>query len=681
MDVAHGWPETLGEFRLHGRLGAGGSGVVYDATWGPRRVALKVLHAELLATGSAREQFLGEARRLQQIGHPSVVKVLAVGELPDGRPYLAMERLDGETLASAIARSALPLGPALDLFDELCGAVSALHAQGLVHRDLKPENVFVVGGRHAVLLDFGIAKDLAAPASTTTQEGNVRGTPAYMAPERFFGQAAGVATDIYELALVLYAMLAGRLPWTDSSDPEARLAPASLVELADVPEAVDVAIRRALSTRAQNRPASAAALAQVVRDAAGAIAREPGAAETARMRPERDASAPTSAPTSTQDSALAPQPTPLAWAPTQAASVATAKQPRRTRWLYAGLAAAVVGGAATFAYVHGQDATTTATTGSATPVTPLVATPIPGAPDPWAAPVATPAQRHEQSDETALPLVDPPRTPAAYRAELAAAVGKLPGDTRVIMAVEIGELTSTPEMRALVGRAFAWPKLSDALAAVPPCIQAIAARGEWIAFGTSSVAAADSGTFIVRGRWRRADVEACLAKDAHALPEPDGAKIWQIEADGWLEFLDDHTAYVSMRVGGAEQVHRERLHPGGPPSHTRELFGTLPADRAFAFVADGRARDTWDTVPIPTGSDVTAWLRVDATGVALDAAADPHVVADAQAIVDANAPKVDDLFGFVSAEKMGKLVVDRQGTAAHLHGALTTAMLQLLAKR
>src|SRR5262249_29281394 len=201
----------VGDCRLEAVLGEGGSGVVYDASWGPRRVALKVLHPSLVGTGKERAQFLTEAQRLQQIAHPSVVKVFAVGQLPDGRPYLAMERLDGETLASVIARGALALERALEVFAELCAAVAALHEQGLVHRDLKPENVFIVDGRHAVLLDFGIAKDITAPASTTTQEGNVRGTPAYMAPERFFGQPAGIATDVYELPLVLYVMLAARL--------------------------------------------------------------------------------------------------------------------------------------------------------------------------------------------------------------------------------------------------------------------------------------------------------------------------------------------------------------------------------------------------------------------------------------------------------------------------------------
>src|SRR5262245_7759760 len=328
----------LGEFRIRTVLGQGGSGIVYDANWGPRRVALKVLHPSLVGTGKERSQFIAEAERLKQIAHPSVVKVFAVGQLPDGRPYLAMERLEGETLAAVIGRGAMPLARALEMFGELCSAVAALHEQGLVHRDLKPENVFIVEDRHAVLLDFGIAKDLAAPASTTTQEGNVRGTPAYMAPERFFGQAAGIATDIYELALLLYAMLAGRLPWDDVVDPEARLQPRSLVDLVPVPEALDIEIRRALSTRAQNRPASASALLASVREAASGAVPEPEPQETARLR------------SGAQSSVAPPAASPMAWAPTVSAPPAPAR--RRKRWPIAlGIGVVVAGASVTAALV------------------------------------------------------------------------------------------------------------------------------------------------------------------------------------------------------------------------------------------------------------------------------------------------------------------------------------------
>lgn len=243
----------LGEFEVLGVLGRGGSGEVYAARWGHRRVALKVLAAEHTASDRGRQQFLSEASQLQKLNHRNVVKVLAAGVFDDGRPYLAMEFLEGGTLATRLGRGPLGLATALQLFMQIAEAVIAMHDAALVHRDLKPENVFVIDDAHAVLLDFGIAKDLEAAPTTITQEGLIRGTPAYMAPERFFGQAAGVATDVYELALLLYTMLAGRLPWTDELDPAARLDPRPLSE---APAALDIVVRKALSTRAANRPAS-----------------------------------------------------------------------------------------------------------------------------------------------------------------------------------------------------------------------------------------------------------------------------------------------------------------------------------------------------------------------------------------------------------------------------------------
>jgi serine/threonine protein kinase len=261
-------PSRLGDFAIAGVLGEGGSGIVYEATWGHRRVALKVLRDELLATARERERFLAEAALLQAVDHPGVVKVLGTGTLPDGRPYLAMEHLDGESLARRIARGPLELAGALALFHQLASAVAALHQRNLVHRDIKPENILVTGG-HAVLLDFGIAKPEFAPASTTTQEGSVRGTPAYMAPERFFGAPATVATDVYELAVVLYMMLVGRLPWANVDDPSARLNPPRPSELGRaLPAAVETVLAGALSTRAEVRPRSIDELAALVRAAA-----------------------------------------------------------------------------------------------------------------------------------------------------------------------------------------------------------------------------------------------------------------------------------------------------------------------------------------------------------------------------------------------------------------------------
>jgi predicted Ser/Thr protein kinase len=248
-------PAALGPFRIYGVLGEGGSGTVYDAERDGRQLALKVLRLDILPTEKERERFLAEARRLGTVDHPGIVRVADSGELPDGRPYLAMEKIAGESLAARVAREPLPLEEALAIFQNLGDAVAALHAQGVVHRDIKPENV-LVAGRRAVLVDLGIAKPEGEPASTTTREGVVRGTPAYMAPERFFGTPAGVATDVYELAVVLYLMLVGRLPWSDLSDPLARLNPPAPSALGcTLPAALEAVLLRALSTRAEARPA------------------------------------------------------------------------------------------------------------------------------------------------------------------------------------------------------------------------------------------------------------------------------------------------------------------------------------------------------------------------------------------------------------------------------------------
>jgi eukaryotic-like serine/threonine-protein kinase len=645
-------PASLGEFRVHAVLGQGGSGIVYDASWGPRRVALKVLHTALVGTGKDRAQFLGEAQRLQQIGHPSVVKVLAVGELPDGRPFLAMERLEGETLATLIARGRLALDRALHLFGELCSAVTALHEQGLVHRDLKPENVFVVADRHAVLLDFGIAKDLAAPASTTTQEGNVRGTPAYMAPERFFGQSAGLATDVYELALVLYAMLAGQLPWHDAGDPEARLSPLPLTELAPVPEALDVEIRRALSTRAQNRPASASALYAAVVAAAGGELAEPGAAETARMRP---------------DGSLLEQPTPLAWAPTQAAPT-TAIAKKRWPWLAGGLA--VIAAAGTFAYVRfapGHEAAAIVTKPLVLAPKPIVADPN----DPWAA--------HAEPPPKQLPLVAAAESPAKSRAAAANAIAHLPKDTNVVVSVLVDDLRANTATAGMLTKLATDPKVKLVTSDLPECVMALAGGADWIVFGTPKLDTKGTGEIVIGGRWQKSDVVACLDKGVVAHRTKDGATIYQLADVGWLDFVDDHTAYVAVRPEMTpDAVHAFVAHPttAADPA-TRALLAKLPADRTLAFVVGGKAKVDWSSMLLlPTGSDVFGWARLTDKGMELDAGADTHDAKAANAAAAVIRPQIGDMF--TSNEGVGKLVVALDGTEVHVKGSLTTFTLTML---
>jgi serine/threonine-protein kinase len=256
-------------------LGEGGSGIVYEVRvrsgieTGRATLALKVLRAELAPSERERRRFLEEAERMQRLHAPGLVELLEAGLLPDGRPYLAMPLLDGETLSARLRRGPLDAATAVRYFGVLARAVHALHAAGMVHRDVKPENVIIVDDA-PVLLDFGIARDIDDDTTTTTAEGRVRGTPAYMAPERFFGAPASVRSDVYELGVVLYTMLVGRLPWGSEKNVTERLNPASPRDAgADVSSALATVILRALSTRPEMRPASAEDLA---RDVAAATA-------------------------------------------------------------------------------------------------------------------------------------------------------------------------------------------------------------------------------------------------------------------------------------------------------------------------------------------------------------------------------------------------------------------------
>jgi len=262
-------PDRLAGYEIVGLLGEGGSGTVYAARGDGHEVALKVLRTDQAPTGKERRRWMDEARHMARIEHKGVVRVYGAGELPDGRPFLAMERLAGTNLATRLASGPLPLATALCLFDQLASAAQAIHDAGLIHRDLKPENIMLQEGeQRVVILDFGIAREAEGPPSTTTQAGYRRGTPAVMAPERFFGERATIRTDIYELAVVLYVMITGGLPWREILDARSRLNPTPPNAAgADVPPSVEAALMRALSSDPDDRPSSVAELAASIRQA------------------------------------------------------------------------------------------------------------------------------------------------------------------------------------------------------------------------------------------------------------------------------------------------------------------------------------------------------------------------------------------------------------------------------
>ncbi|MBL8602537.1 MAG: serine/threonine protein kinase [Myxococcales bacterium] len=208
--------EVVGPYALVRVLGAGAFGAVYEAIQRPlgKRVALKVMHANVAANRDAVHRFRREAEAMVRLRHPHAVEVLDLGTAR-GRPYLVMEYLEGQTLAARLAgRHRLSLSAVADWMVPICSAAAAAHRLGIVHRDIKPDNIFIargLGGDHPKLLDFGIARVAIADESFAgTASSAVLGTPFYMAPEQVVGSAAvGPRSDLWALTVVLWECLLG----------------------------------------------------------------------------------------------------------------------------------------------------------------------------------------------------------------------------------------------------------------------------------------------------------------------------------------------------------------------------------------------------------------------------------------------------------------------------------------
>lgn len=215
--------ETIAHYRILRRLGAGGMGEVYAAedTRLRREVALKLLPGNLPDDPDWRQRFLSEARNAAALAHPRVCVVYEVGETAGGRPYIAMERIEGETLSERARARQLGIGEILDLGIQVADALAAAHEKGIVHRDIKPSNVMLDARGLAKVLDFGLAKRLVldpdraqgTESLIATAPGRVVGTPVYMSPEQARGTPVDHRTDIFSLGVVLYELATGRLPF------------------------------------------------------------------------------------------------------------------------------------------------------------------------------------------------------------------------------------------------------------------------------------------------------------------------------------------------------------------------------------------------------------------------------------------------------------------------------------
>lgn len=210
-----------GKYLIDGVLGKGGMGAVYSATNQAigRRVAIKVLVADLADREDIKKRFALEARAAAVINHPGIVDVLDMGETGDGEPFIVMEHLEGATLKAVFKKHGIfSPAEAVGVIAPLLDALAAAHQAAVIHRDIKPANIFLCTRpqRAVKLLDFGISR--FGHSTGLTSAGSAVGTPKYMSPEQVLGEALGPGADLYSVGAVLYELLGGRAPYDADSD-------------------------------------------------------------------------------------------------------------------------------------------------------------------------------------------------------------------------------------------------------------------------------------------------------------------------------------------------------------------------------------------------------------------------------------------------------------------------------
>jgi serine/threonine protein kinase len=268
MDV----PQIIaGRFRIEREIGTGGMGTVYRATHLglERPVAVKIIKPEFAGDSDVADRFLREARTMAKLRHPHAAMIFDAGNLPDGRHFIIMEFVEGETLSEALAREGrFSAAHTVQIATQICDVLAEAHRIGIIHRDLKPSNI-MLSERGVCVLDFGVAKVLASSAESTathasTGSGHLVGTPRYMSPEQCLGQRVGARSDLYSLGVLLYEMLAGHPPFIDPLPSallvkQATAPPPQLLKLrGDVPRALALTIHALLAKHPEDRPRTAA---------------------------------------------------------------------------------------------------------------------------------------------------------------------------------------------------------------------------------------------------------------------------------------------------------------------------------------------------------------------------------------------------------------------------------------
>ena len=268
---------TVGRYRVARSIGRGGMGEVYLGVQPSihSRVAIKVLHDTAMSR-SIVDRFFAEARAVNVIRHENIVSIIDLDVLPDGRPYIIMEYLEGAALSSRIENGPpLAIDDVVRLISDVADALEAAHARGIVHRDLKPDNVFITQTGRVKVLDFGVAK-LAPDVSNMqveTRTGALVGTPHYMSPEQAMGLEAGPSSDVYSLGLLTYEALTRQRAFDgetlyDLLKAHVEAQPTQIRQVRpDVTPALEAVVERALAKKAADRFHSAAEFRQALRRA------------------------------------------------------------------------------------------------------------------------------------------------------------------------------------------------------------------------------------------------------------------------------------------------------------------------------------------------------------------------------------------------------------------------------
>ncbi|HEX5659406.1 MAG TPA: serine/threonine-protein kinase, partial [Polyangiales bacterium] len=274
---------------VRGVLGEGGTAIVYEAlhTRLGASVALKVIDVSDEFMDGAHARLLREAHVCASLEDPHIPRIYDVGELPDGTPYVVMERVSGRTLENVLLQGALPLDIAVQITEDLLLAVDAIERAGIVHRDIKPPNIILQTNAEGMLrirlMDFGVSKNVGAEREPTqktdvqsnpmlTQQGAIVGTPHYMAPEQIVGPTVDSRADLYAVGVVAYEMMSGRTAFEGETTGEVVAAvlhtrPTPLRKLRDVHEALENWVDRAMSQRRSDRFQSARQMREALREA------------------------------------------------------------------------------------------------------------------------------------------------------------------------------------------------------------------------------------------------------------------------------------------------------------------------------------------------------------------------------------------------------------------------------